>query len=30
VSEQTVAGIVLIATPVLFNVGFTLLAQRFD
>jgi hypothetical protein len=30
VSEQTVAGIVLIAVPILFNVGFTLLAQRFD
>ena len=29
-SEQTVAGIVLIATPLLFNAGFTLLAQRFD
>jgi len=29
-SEQTVAGLVLIATPVLFNAGFTLLAQRFD
>ncbi len=29
-SEQSVAGIVLIATPILFNVGFTLLAQRFD
>ena len=29
-SEQCVAGVVLIATPVLFNVGFTLLAQRFD
>ena len=29
-SERTAAGIVLIATPVLFNVGFTLLAQRFD
>ena len=29
-SERTVAGLVLIATPVLFNVGFTLLAQRFD
>ena len=29
-SEQTVAGIVLITTPVLFSVGFTLLAQRFD
>jgi hypothetical protein len=30
VSEQAVAGIVLIATPILFNVGFTLLGQRFD
>jgi hypothetical protein len=30
VSEQAVAGLVLIATPLLFNVGFTLLAQRFD
>src|SRR3954447_16043745 len=29
-SEQSVAGIVLIAVPILFNVGFTLLAQRFD
>jgi hypothetical protein len=29
-SERTVAGIVLIATPILFNAGFTLLAQRFD
>jgi hypothetical protein len=29
-SEQTAAGIVLIATPLLFNAGFTLLAQRFD
>jgi len=29
-SEQTGAGMVLIAVPVLFNVGFTLLAQRFD
>jgi hypothetical protein len=29
-SEQTAAGIVLIATPLLFNVGFTLLGQRFD
>jgi hypothetical protein len=29
-SEPTVAGIVLIATPILFNAGFTLLAQRFD
>jgi hypothetical protein len=30
VSEQDVAGIVLIAVPVLFNVGFGRLAQRFD
>jgi hypothetical protein len=30
VSEQAVAGIVLIATPLLFNAGFALLAQRFD
>jgi hypothetical protein len=29
-SEQVVAGAVLIAVPILFNVGFTLLAQRFD
>ena len=29
-SEQDIAGIVLIAVPVLFNLGFTLLAQRFD
>jgi hypothetical protein len=29
-SEQAVAGIVLIAVPILFNAGFTLLAQRFD
>ncbi len=29
-SEQDVAGIVLIAVPVFFNAGFTLLAQRFD
>jgi hypothetical protein len=28
--RATVAGIVLIVTPVLFNAGFTLLAQRFD
>ncbi len=28
-SEEAVAGIVLIAVPVLFNVTFTLLAQRF-
>jgi hypothetical protein len=25
-----VAGVALIAVPILFNVGFTLLAQRFD
>jgi hypothetical protein len=30
VSEQTAAGIVLIPVPILFNVGFSLLAQRFD
>jgi hypothetical protein len=30
VSEQAVAGVVLIATPLLFNAGFALLAQRFD
>jgi hypothetical protein len=30
VSEQSIAGITLIAVPILFNVGFTLLAQRFD
>jgi uncharacterized protein DUF4386 len=30
VSEQAVAGIVLIGVPILFNAGFTLLAQRFD
>jgi hypothetical protein len=30
VSEEAVAGVVWIATPILFNVGFTLLAQRFD
>jgi Domain of unknown function (DUF4386) len=30
VSEQAVAGIVLIAVPILFNAGFALLAQRFD
>jgi hypothetical protein len=30
VSEASVAGIALIATPILFNVSFTLLAQRFD
>jgi hypothetical protein len=29
-SEQTAAGIVLIALPLLFNAGFALLAQRFD
>ncbi len=29
-SEEAVAGLVLIAVPVLFNVTFTLLAQRFD
>jgi uncharacterized protein DUF4386 len=29
-SEQSLAGMALIAVPVLFNVGFTLLAQRFD
>lgn len=29
-SEQEVAGIVLIASPILFNVCFALLAQRFD
>ena len=29
-SEQSVAGIGLVAVPVPFNVGFTLLAQRFD
>ena len=29
-SEQTVAALVLIATPILFNVGFTLLSLRFD
>jgi hypothetical protein len=29
-SEQAVAGIVLIGVPILFNVGFSLLAQRFD
>ena len=29
-SEQDVAGIVLIAAPVWFNVGFALLAARFD
>src|SRR3954471_17651537 len=30
VSEQAAAGIALIALPILFNVGFGLLAQRFD
>ena len=30
VSEQTVAGVVLIAVPILFNAGFTMLAQRYD
>ena len=29
-SEPDIAGIVLIAVPLLFNVGFTLLAQGFD
>ena len=29
-SEQTVAGVVLVAVPILFNVAFALLAQRFD
>ena len=29
-SEQAVAGLVLIVVPILFNAGFTLLAQRFD
>ena len=29
-SEQTVADVVLIAVPILFNAGFTMLAQRFD
>ena len=29
-SERTAAGLVLIATPIVFNVGFGLLAQRFD
>ena len=29
-SEEAAAGVVLIATPVLFNVGLTLLGQRFD
>jgi hypothetical protein len=29
-SEQTASGIVLIATPLLFNAGFTMLAQRFE
>jgi Domain of unknown function (DUF4386) len=30
VSEQTMAGVVLIAVPILFNAGFTMLAERFD
>jgi hypothetical protein len=30
VSEQAVAGIVLITVPILFNAGFALLARRFD
>jgi hypothetical protein len=30
VSEQAVAGVVLIAVPILFHAGFTLLARRFD
>jgi hypothetical protein len=30
VSKQTAAGIALIAVPILFNAGFTLLADRFD
>ena len=29
-SEQSIAGITLIAVPILFNLGFTPLAQRFD
>ncbi len=29
-SEEAVAGVVLIAVPILFNATFTLLAQRFD
>jgi hypothetical protein len=29
-SEPDIAGIVSIAVPLLFNIGFTLLAQRFD
>ena len=29
-SKQTAAGIVLIAVPILFNAGFTLLSDRFD
>src|SRR4051794_37761654 len=29
-SEQAASGIVLIAVPLLFNAGFTMLAQRFD
>ena len=28
--SETVTGVVLIAVPILFNAGFTLLAQRFD
>jgi hypothetical protein len=30
VSEQEVAGLVLIVVPLLFNAGFTMLAQRFE
>jgi hypothetical protein len=30
VSEQVAAGIVLIAVPIFFNAGFSLLARRFD
>ena len=29
-SEQDVAGLVLIVVTIVFNVGFSLLAQRFD
>ena len=29
-SEQALAGVVLVAVPILFNAGFTLLARRFD
>src|SRR5262245_64789934 len=29
-SEQAVAGVVLVAVPILFNAAFALLAQRFD